>query len=108
MIAQLATLFADEPQPGAPKLQGLLESIFDEPGIDGRLIERQTIKDRVHRLRFDIGGQRRSVVVKRLDPDIARRNQLVVKRWLPFVGLEAMAPILLGVAAESNGDSVWH
>ena len=108
MIARLATLFADEPQPGVAELQGLLESIFDGPGIDGELIERQSIKGRVHRLRFDIGGQRRSIVVKRLDPDIARRDELVVKRWLPSVGLEGLAPILLGVAAEGNGSSVWH
>src|SRR5205823_2692037 len=53
-------------------------------------------------------GARRSFVGKRLDADIARRNELVARRWLPAVGLEETGPALLAVAAEPDGSSVWH
>jgi hypothetical protein len=50
----------------------------------------------------------RSVVVKRLDLLAARRNELVSRRWLPAVGLEAAGPGLLGVAMAARGEWVWH
>ena len=48
------------------------------------------------------------MVIKRLDPDVAWRNQLVATRWLPSVGLDGLAPGLLGVAPEGSGEAVWH
>lgn len=49
-----------------------------------------------------------SVIVKRLRPQVAQRNDLVVRRWLPAVGLGKTHPALLGVAAERAGRRVWH
>jgi hypothetical protein len=106
MIVGLETLLGQS-QPGLAELRELLGSLF-EPGPIGELIGHQRINDRVHRLCFEAPGRRRNVVVKRMDPDIARRNQLLVTRWLPFVGLERLGPVLLGVAAKRTGDSVWH
>jgi hypothetical protein len=53
-------------------------------------------------------GTVRSFIAKRLDPDIARRNERVVRRWLPAIGLENAAPALLAVAAEADGRAAWH
>jgi len=72
------------------------------------LIEQQRLKSRVYRLRFELNGRVRSLVVKRLDPDIAQRNQLVTNRWLPAIGLRESGPALLGTAAERSGQCVWH
>jgi hypothetical protein len=47
-------------------------------------------------------------VVKRLAPEVARRNALVLSRWLPAVGLGQNGPVLLGAAAEPSGAQVWH
>jgi hypothetical protein len=47
-------------------------------------------------------------VAKRLDPDIARRNELVAQRWLPAAGLGDSGPPLLAAVAERDGSSVWH
>src|SRR5439155_405772 len=47
-------------------------------------------------------------VLKRFDPWLARRNELVLRRWLPALGLEERAPRLLATAAERHGGCVWH
>jgi len=48
------------------------------------------------------------LIVKRLGPERALRNRLVLERWLPAVGLGAVGPRLLGAAAEPDGRRVWH
>src|SRR5206468_6599093 len=76
-----------------------------------RLIEQQMLQpkgSRVFRLRLDSNGQSRSVVIKRLKPEIARRNELVAKRWLPAIGLEDRGAPLLGSVADRSGVCVWH
>jgi phosphotransferase family enzyme len=89
-----------------------LRSLLGELLGAGRLIEQQrlTVRDQrfVYRLRFEIGGTVRSLIVKRYTPEIARRNQLVATRWLPGIGLAQHGPPLLGVAAERRGEGVWH
>jgi hypothetical protein len=47
------------------------------------------------------------VVVKRLDPAAARRNELAAGQWLPALGLAGAGPPLLGITA-GRGPSVWH
>src|SRR4051794_10684580 len=47
----------------------------------------ERLPPRVYRLHFREGGRVASLVVKRLDPFAARRNQLVAECWLPAVGL---------------------
>ena len=66
------------------------------------------IKPRVFRLRFEGGSQIQSVVAKRMEPQYARRNEFVIRRWLPDLGLGGAAPELLGVAADKTGRWVWH
>jgi hypothetical protein len=68
----------------------------------------ERLSPRVYRLHFRGGGRVASLVVKRLDPCAARRNQLVAECWLPAVGLGENGPPLLGVAAERDGRYVWH
>ena len=47
-------------------------------------------------------------IVKRLDPEIAKRNCLVARRWLPAIGLGENGPPVLGSTAERNGQCIWH
>jgi hypothetical protein len=59
------------------------------------------------RVRTDSGGSH-SVILKRLDPLVAQRNQFVLNKWLPAIDLAESAPALLTVAAERHGVCVWH
>jgi len=111
MIEGLDTVLEDTGQPGLPELRWLLKELLDGRNAEGRLIESQTLQPRalgVFRLRFAINGQTRSVVVKRLKPESARRNEMVVKRWLPAIGLSSNGPPLLGSVAERSGICIWH
>ena len=71
-------------------------------------VHEQRMKSGVYRLRCTFDGITRSFVGKRLDPDIARRNELVTRRWLPAAGLGDAGPPLLATAAEPDASSVWH
>jgi hypothetical protein len=71
-------------------------------------VSKERMKRGVYRLRCTMNGATRSFVGKRLDADIARRNELVARRWLPALGLADSAPPLLAVAAERDAWSVWH
>ncbi len=91
----------------AELLQSLQELLGDQE-IKHRLIDGQALGRGVYRLRFQANGAVRSLVIKCLDPEIAKRNSLVAKRWLPAIGLGQNGPPLLGSAAEPNGQCVWH
>jgi Phosphotransferase enzyme family len=71
-------------------------------------VDKERMKSGVYRLRCTINGKTRSFVGKRLDADIARRNELVARRWLPAMGLADSGPPLLAVSAERDAWSVWH
>jgi hypothetical protein len=71
-------------------------------------VHEERMKSGVYRLRCTFDGSTRSFVGKRLDPDIARRNELVARRWLPAAGLGDAGPPLLATAAEPDASSVWH
>jgi hypothetical protein len=47
-------------------------------------------------------------VLKRLEPAVAQRDRLLAERWLPAIGLGDCSPRVLGIAALSAGDLVWH
>jgi hypothetical protein len=72
------------------------------------LVAHEPLKKNVHRLCFELPTGRVSVVAKRLSPERARANQLVVERWLPAEGLEWGCPELRGVVREPSGSAVWH
>jgi len=87
-------------------LEGLVREVVGAPATVE--VRNQRVNSRVYRLRCTMNGTIRSFVGKRLEPDIARRNELVARRWLPAVGLGDSAPQLLAVAAEPDASSVWH
>jgi hypothetical protein len=87
-------------------LEALVGEFVNAPeGVD---VLEERVKSGVYRLRCTMYGTKRSFVAKRLDPDIALRNELVARRWLPAVGLGDSGPPLLAVAAERDASSVWH
>jgi hypothetical protein len=87
-------------------LEGLVREVL--PASETVEVQQKKVKSGVYRLFCTIDGAPRSFVGKRLDPDIARRNELVARRWLPAVGLGEVGPPLLSVAAEPDGSFVWH
>jgi Phosphotransferase enzyme family len=108
MIEGLDDLLEGNGQLGLPELRSSLQELLGGSAAAGRVLDQHGLKSRVYRLRFEVNGRVRSLVVKRLAPDIAQRNRLVVQRWLPAVGLSQSAPLLLGTVAERRGQCVWH
>src|SRR2546426_7575992 len=111
MIEGLDKILEGSGLPGLTELRELLQELVGGRDEPGRLIGQDMLKprsQRVFRLRFAINGQTRSVVVKRLKPEIARRNELVAKRWLPAIGLDESGPPVLGNVADRNGVCVWQ
>ena len=111
MIDGLHRVLEGSDQPGLPELRGLLEELLGGPSAEGKLLEHSVLQPRsmrVFRIRFDVSGEMRTWIVKRLRPAIAQRNELVAKRWLPAVGLAGLAPSLAGRVADRNGACVWH
>ena len=102
----MTTAQADVVLADAPELQACLREAFGGRAV--RLSRQEQLKANVHRLHVEVDGTERSLVVKRSDPVVARRNWQVARRWLPAVGLEGVGPPLLGVAAEATGERTWH
>src|SRR3989442_3076821 len=107
--AALRRAVSDTAEPGAAELcralaEALLDSAAEEEGPAG--LER--VKSHVYRLRVGSNGRARSVVLKRFDPWLARRNELVARRWLPAIGLGERCARLLATAADRRGAGGWH
>ena len=64
-------------------------------------------RGRVLRLRFEVEGESRGLVVKRLSPERAHRERAAALRWLPRVGLAAQGPPLLATVAERSARCTW-
>ena len=108
MIDGLDEVLAGSGQRGLLELRAVLQELFSGSGSTGRVIRQQRLKRSVYRLQVEAESGLRSLVLKRLDPSVAQRNQLVATRWLPALGLSDNGPALLGVAAERSGRCVWH
>ena len=111
MIEGLDKVLEGSGQPGLQELRSLLGEMLGGQSAEGRFIEEQNLQRRsmrVFRLRFAVNGGNRTWIVKRLSPEIAHRNELVAKRWLPAVGLGDLGPPLAGSVADRSGDCVWH
>lgn len=96
-------------QPIAAEVARLLEDFVQ--GNAGRFsieLEEPRPKHLVYRVLAKASHQSRSLIIKRLDPDAAKRNRLAVRRWLPWLGFERATCNLLAAAATPNGDHVWH
>src|SRR2546429_8743966 len=103
MIEGLDRVLEGSGQSGVTELRGLLQELLGGRDVAGRLLDEQMLQPRamrVFRLRFAINGQTRSVVVKRLKPQIARRSELAAKRWLPAIRLGDGGPPPLGRGVE--------
>src|SRR6059036_3963364 len=111
MIEGLDNVLEESGQPGLIELRNLLQEILGGPAAVARFLDQRRLASRhprTYRLRFVIDGWVRSLVAKVMEPDMAQRNQLAIRRWLPAVGLGDNGPMLLGVAAERYGQWVWH
>jgi hypothetical protein len=89
-------------------LSALRDALVGLLGPGTRLVGSDRFKSRVRRLLVETAGVRRSVIVKQLDPVVARRNRRVAERWLPAVGLEGLGPGLLACAADPRGHHCWQ
>jgi thiamine kinase-like enzyme len=93
---------------GAGELRSALERLVGGPGGRGRLAAAERLpRGRVLRLRIEVDGRARGLVVKRLPPERAHRERAAVERWLPRVGLEAHGPPLLATVVDPGGRSTW-
>jgi thiamine kinase-like enzyme len=109
MIDGLEGALQDYGEPGLTELRGVLEEVLNGSRVTGCLMSEQSLKrHKVYRLRFEIDGSARSVVVKRVNLQRAVRNQLIATRWLRAVDLGPRGPVLLGIAAERSTECVWH
>ncbi|HKC82871.1 MAG TPA: hypothetical protein VKD46_02620, partial [bacterium] len=107
--AALRRAVSDTVEPGAAELyHALSEALLDSAVEDEGPAELERVKSHVYRLRIASNGRARSVVLKRFDPWLARRNELVARRWLPAIGLGERCPRLLATAADRRGECVWH
>ena len=98
-------------QPGLPELRDLLQDLLGGQSVEGTFLGHSNLKQgamRVFRLRFSVDGGPRTWVVKRLRPVIARRTEMVARRWLPAVGLGDLGPPLVGSIADPSTACVWH
>ena len=66
------------------------------------------LNSRVFRVASVLNDGEVSVVLKRLKPLLAERNELVIRRWLPGLGLPDVAPALVGTIGDRHGTCVWH
>ncbi|UCE02616.1 MAG: aminoglycoside phosphotransferase family protein [Candidatus Latescibacterota bacterium] len=109
MIRTLDTLLADSNRPGLPELRAVLAALLGETAGRARLLQEENLsRERVFRLRLQADDTIHSLVIKVLPVERARREQMSIRRWLPRLGFERHAPRLLGVAADRNGERVWH
>jgi len=112
MVVSLDALLAPgESSPLAePRNAVLVEALEQALGAAGTstIVSLTELKPRVLRVRVTSDGAPRSFVAKHLAPEHARRNELVIRHWLPDVGLAGLAPELLGVAAARDGSWLWH
>ena len=95
-------------EPGWTELCDALRELLNGADPVQRVTALRHLKRKVYRLELEPGAPWQSVVVKRLEPAVAQRNQLIAQRWLPALGLADGCARLLGVAADRAGRSVWH
>ena len=100
-------------EPGSAELCASLETLLDgaDPADRGAglpVVSVRLLKARVYRLEIETRGPWRTAVIKRLEPTRAERNRQLAERWLPALGLGDRCARLVAVAADRQGESVWH
>src|SRR2546428_2407033 len=105
--AALLRTIINTAEPGAGELCHAFEEALHGPCAGGP-VEVTRLKSRVYRLSAGSDGRARSFVLKRFDPWLGRRNELVLRRWLPAIRLGDRCPHLLATVADRRGQWVWH
>jgi hypothetical protein len=105
-VPGLQQLMQDDETAGVGELRALLGTLLGESAEI--LEERMIWRSRVYRVRFRCQAETRSLILKRLPPDRAYREQLVLRQWLPRLDLGQHGSPLVGVAAAATGETVWH
>jgi hypothetical protein len=77
-------------------------------GSSVSVLAHERLKTNVHRLRVEVDGAERSLIVKWSNPVVAHRTGLLARRWLPAAGLEDCGPPLVAVVAAPGGDGAWQ
>ena len=111
MIEGLDKLLEGQGQPGLAELSELLEGLEIGDRRGWRLLSQEPLQSpgrRVFRLQLACDGQTRSFVAKRLAPAMARRSELIARRWLPALGLKGACPALLGSAVVRDNSCAWQ
>jgi len=94
-----------------PETAGLYEALsgaLRDAGVAEEPVEIVRLKKHVYRVRAGSNGVACSFVLKSYDPWLARRNELVARRWLPALGLQDACAQLLATAGDRTGRTVWH
>ena len=103
----LRRALSDGGQIGVDEVCALLPELC--PGLfTGSGIQVDRLNSQVFRVKSLSNGVGTSVVVKRLTPALAERNELVIRRWLPRIGLPNATPTLVGTIGDSKGTCVWQ
>ena len=108
MIEGLDLLVADQDPSSAFVLGNSLDEFIRDRYGSGRLLYQERIKAQVYRLHFELEDKPLALILKCLEARIARRTELVARRWLPAVGLVQAGPPLLTTIGMPDGQSVWH
>ena len=108
MIEGLDALLTDQDPVGMKMLRNSIKEFVSSHYGSGRLILQEKIKPRVFRLHFELEAKVLVLILKCMEGKIARRNELVARRWLPAGGLAEMGPPLLRTVGTPDGTWVWH
>jgi aminoglycoside phosphotransferase (APT) family kinase protein len=96
-------------QPLVAEIERLLADVAGCDAADASIeLDELRRKHMVYRVRAAANGHARSLIIKRLHPGAAQRNRLVASRWLPWIGLEGVAPALRGAAPGQGVESIWQ
>ena len=104
----LHDLLAGAGEVGVRELRDALGDLCSDAKTARITAQQKLRRPHIYRIEIEDDGVTRSVIVKRLSPEIAQRNERVVREWLPAVGLADAGPPLLGVAAERTGVAARH
>lgn len=107
-IEEFRHLLDDLAQPGADEVCVRLPELCPALFVPGSDIQAVRLKRRVIRVRSTLDGKVSSVVLKCLTPSLAERNERMIRRWLPGLGLAGVAPELVGTIGDRRGTYVWH
>jgi hypothetical protein len=109
VIDGLDNLLAETRQPGLPELRRYLADLFAADGASGRIVEvSKLLRSRVFRVTAEVNESQRSLIIKRLTPELAYKEKRVLERWLPRIEMNGYGPPLIGTVPEQTGQCVWH